>query len=136
VVDAEPDAPSGGTIVAAVSLIGGLAALLGLLLLMSEIADEGIPPSQQLSVVATGILAITYVVLSIAFAFGLSSMRMWAWPVGVTAQFAAMLSSGLAVFQGGVTPTEVILALGRLVFPVAILMYLFRANVRSAFGRR
>jgi hypothetical protein len=135
-VDKEPEAPSGGTIVAAVSLIGGLAALLGLLLLLSEIADEGIPAPQQLSVVAIAILATAYVVLSIAFAFGLSSMRIWAWPVGVTAQFVAMLSSGLAVLQGGVTPAELIVALGRLAFPVAILMYLFRANVRSAFGRR
>ena len=111
--------PTGVTILAILALIGGLLNLFfgGVEAVMGPMAIMGI-----------GLLVVG--VLQLVVAFGLFTLKGWAWMLAVVLQAIAII---LNVFRmGGENTVPVVIAT---LVSVGILYYLFRPHVKQAFGR-
>lgn len=134
--------PVGVTILAVIAIVYGifslLLALLGLLgsaLLASGVAAAAIRYSAGTLAYAT----ISDVVLGILYlAFGIGAFRLkgWAWTAGIAALVLDVVRQivGIVVIQG-FTATKIVGASITIVIALLLLWYLFRPNVRAAFGR-
>lgn len=132
--------PAGITILAVIAVIYGifnlLLALLGLLgsaLLASRVAAAAIKYSAGTLVYAT----ISDAVLGIVFlAFGIGALRLkgWAWTTGIAALALELVRQIVGVVIQGFSVVTIVRDSITIVIALVLLWYLFRPNVRAAFG--
>jgi hypothetical protein len=132
--------PVGVTILAVIAVIYGifnlLLALLGLLgsaLLASRVAGAAIKYSAGTLAYAT----ISDAVLGIVFlAFGIGALRLkgWAWTTGIAALVLELVRQIVGVVIQGLGVGTIIRDSITIVIALVLLWYLFRPNVRAAFG--
>lgn len=107
--------------------VGGLAATVGTLFGAQNMAASGVDN------VVGGTLGIITAVVELIVAFGLWKLRPWAWLLAIIAVGMNVVNGALGIFSGGLW--TFCCGLFGLIIPVAILVYLFRPQVRRAFGR-
>lgn len=132
--------PSGVTILAVIAIIYGifnlLLALLGLLgsaLKASGVATAAVKYSAGLLVYATISDAVFGIVL-LVFGIGALTLKRWAWTVGVVALALEVLRDIVGLVIQGINAGAIIRDGISLVIVLFVLWYLFRPNVRGAFG--
>ena len=132
--------PAGITILAVIAVIYGifnlLLALLGLLgsaLLASRVAAAAIKYSAGTLVYAT----ISDAVLGVVFlVFGIGALRLkgWAWTTGIAALALELVRQIVGVVIQGFSVVTIVRDSITIVIALVLLWYLFRPNVRAAFG--
>jgi hypothetical protein len=129
-----PVRPTGITILAVLSAIGGILAILGSLALIGIGGVVGASGGGLLGggAVVIGLFILVVGVLELAFAYGAWTLKPWAWTVGVAVEVLSLISSALGVVGGGNVSGQIL----PIVIAVAILYYLFTPPVKAAFGRR
>jgi hypothetical protein len=133
--------PVGVTILAVIAIIYGifnlLLALLGLLgsaLLASHVAAAAIEYSAGTLAYATisdAVLGILY----LAFGIGALRLRGWAWTTGVAALLLEVVKQIAGVVIQGFKAGTIVIDGIIIVIALLLLWYLFRPNVRGAFGK-
>ena len=133
--------PIGVTILAVIAIIYGifslLLALLGLLgtaLLASGTSGAAIHYSAGTLAYATisdAVLGILY----LAFGIGALQLKGWAWTAGVVALVLDVLRNIGSVIIRGFSAGTIIIPIITIVIALVLLWYLFRPNVRAAFGK-
>ncbi len=83
--------------------------------------------------VVSGTLGIITAIVELVVAFGLWKLRPWAWLLAIVAVGLNVAGGALGMFSGGLW--TFCCGLFGLLIPVAILVYLFRPEVKRAFGR-
>jgi hypothetical protein len=128
--------PTGVTILAVIAIIYGvfsvLLALLGLLgtaLLASGVGSVKYSAGTlAYATISDAVLGILYLV----FGFGAFRLKGWAWTAGVVALVLDILRDiGSLVIQRSGTVVPIV----TIVIALLLLWYLFRSNVRAAFGK-
>ena len=132
--------PVGITVLAVIAVIYGifnlLLALLGLLgsaLLASRVAAAAIKYSAGTLAYAT----ISDAILGIVFlAFGIGALRLkgWAWTTGIAALVLELVRQIVGVVIQGFSVGTIVRDSITVVIALVLLWYLFRPNVRAAFG--
>jgi len=133
--------PVGVTILAVIAIIYGifslLLALLGLLgsaLLASGVAAAAIRYSAGTLAYATisdAVLGILY----LAFGIGAFRLKGWAWTTGVAALVLEVVRQIIGVVIQGFSAGTIVRDSITIVIGLLLLWYLFRPNVRAAFGK-
>lgn len=125
--------PTGVTILAVLAVIGGLLGLCSSLALFG-LSGLGVA-SGEVSSGATGMLygglGLVGAVLYLLFGFGAWQLKPWAWGLGIAGAGLSIVSNVLNLVAGADILT---VAIG-LIIPAIILWYLFRPEIRAAFGR-
>lgn len=126
--------PTGITILAVLAIIGGLLGLCGSAALfgLSGLGAVAGDLSSGATGVLFGVIGLISSVLYLAFGFGAWSLRPWAWMLGVVGAGFSVLSNVLSLLTGNATILSVLLSL---VISGVILWYLFRPEIKAAFGR-
>jgi len=106
--------------------IGGLSAFFGNIFGMGNVADFGSTSAWS------GYIGIITAVVQVIVAFGLASMKKWAWVLAVIGVVLTVLQGILGISGGGLF-AFICGSLG-LIVPAIILFYLLRADIRAAFG--
>ncbi|HEX6800487.1 MAG TPA: hypothetical protein VF116_22435 [Ktedonobacterales bacterium] len=132
--------PVGVTVIAVLAIIYGvfslLLALLGLLgtaLLASGVAAVANRYNAGTLVYATisdAVLGILYLV----FGIGAFSLKRWAWTAGVVVLVLDVVRQIVGVVMRGFTAGNTVSFIITIVVALVVLWYLFRPNVRAAFG--
>ena len=132
--------PLGVTILAVVALISGaLGVLKGLVALgLGGVAASWMATSYPVAGAVVGVLAVTYGVValvlacfSLGFGFGAWNLKSWAWTLGVGTEVATLVWACLIAIGPGTLRGQ----LWTIVLAGAILYYLTRPDIKSAFGR-
>jgi hypothetical protein len=105
--------------------VGGLSSLFGNIFGMENVASFGNTSAWS------GYIGIIIAVVQIIVAFGLASMKKWAWVLAVIGVVLTVLQGILGIFAGGLF-AFICGSLG-LILPAIILFYLLRADIRSTF---
>jgi hypothetical protein len=105
--------------------IGGLSSLFGGLFGMESVSDFGSTSAWS------GYVGIITAVVQIIVAFGLASMKKWAWILAIIAVGLTILEGVIGIFGGGAF-AFICGSLG-LIVPIVILFYLLKADIRAAF---
>lgn len=126
--------PTGITILAVLAIIGGLLGLCGSAALfgLSGLGAVAGDLSSGATGVLFGVIGLISSVLYLAFGFGAWSLRPWAWMLGIVGAGFSVLSNVLSLLTGNATILSVLLSL---VISGVILWYLFRPEIKAAFGR-
>ena len=106
--------------------IGGLSAFVGGIFGLDTVLDFGSTSAWS------GYVGIVTAMVQIIVAFGLASMKKWAWILAIIAVGLTILQGIMGIFAGG-TFVFMCGSLG-LILPAIILFYLLRADIRTAFG--
>ena len=106
--------------------IGGLSAFVGGIFGLDTVLDFGSTSAWS------GYVGIVIAMVQIIVAFGLASMKKWAWILAIIAVGLTILQGIMGIFAGG-TFAFMCGSLG-LILPAIILFYLLRADIRTAFG--
>jgi hypothetical protein len=106
--------------------IGGLSSFVGGIFGMENVLGFGSTSAWS------GYVGIITAVVQIIVAFGLASMKKWAWVLAIIAVGLTILQGVVGIFAGG-TFAFICGSLG-LIVPIIILFYLLRADIRAAFG--
>ena len=114
------------TILVVLAVIGGLLGLLAAFVAIGlrEAGTAGLVGS-------SGLLALISGMLSLTFAYGASTLKPWAWMLGVVTEGLSLLGSGINIIGGGSIGLQAIIIL----ISVVILYYLFQPRIKEAFGR-
>ena len=133
--------PVGVTILAVIAILYGifslLLALLGLLgsaLLASGVAAAAIKYSAGTLAYATisdAVLGILY----LAFGIGAFQLKRWAWTAGVVVLALDVVRQIVGVVLHGFSASNAVGFILTIVIAIVALWYLFRPNVRAAFGK-
>ena len=123
--------PTGITILAVLSAIGGVFGLLASLALLGFGAVAGASGLGGFVFIA-GLLVLVYSVLSLALAYGFWTLKPWAWPLGVAVQGLGIVQAVLQFMNNSSNVASLVIGVGIAAF---ILWYLFQPNVKAAFGR-
>ncbi len=130
--------PVGVTILAVLAILYGifslLLALLGLLgsaLLASGVAIKYSAATLVYATIADAVLGILY----LAFGIGAFRLKGWAWTTGVVVVVLDVVRTIVGVVIQGFTAGRIVSASITIVIALVVLWYLFRPNVRAAFGR-
>jgi uncharacterized membrane protein (DUF2068 family) len=123
--------PTGVTIIAVLSAIGGVLGLLASLVLLGLGAAGAAAGLGGLAFMA-GILVLAYSVLSLVLAYGFWFLKSWAWPLGVGVQALGIIQ---AVLQFANDSTQIVSLVISIAIAGVILWYLFQPHVKAAFGR-
>ena len=123
--------PTGITVMAVLSAIGGVFGLLASLALLGLGAVSATSGLGGLAFVA-GIIILAYSVLSLVLAYGFWTLKPWAWPLGIGVQVLGVIQ---AVLQFMDNSSNVISLVISLAIAGVILWYLYQPHVKSAFGR-
>ena len=124
--------PTGITILAVLSAIGGVLSILGGIAL---IGLGGVAGAQTGSATLFGMGAIFGVLLlasgvaSLAFAYGAWTLQPWAWVLGVALQLISLGLSVLTIIGGGDIAGQII----SIAIAGIILYYLMQPNIKAAF---
>ena len=125
--------PTGVTIIAVLSAIGGVLGILGGLALVGFsgfIAASGVAGGGLATIV--GLLLIVYGVLALVLAYGFWTLKPWAWTLGVGLQAAGIVINILQFVNNSANAGSTVVSI---VISAAIIWYLYRPNVKAAFGR-
>jgi hypothetical protein len=132
--------PTGITILAVIAVIYGifnlLLALLGLLgsaLKASGVAAAAIRYSAGTLVYATISDAVLGILL-LAFGIGALRLKGWAWTTGVAALVLDVVRQIVGVVIQGISAGTIVRDSITIVIALLLIWYLFRSNVRAAFG--
>jgi len=106
--------------------IGGLSSLIGGTFGLESVLDFGSTSAWS------GYIGIITAMVQIITAFGLASMKKWAWVLAIIAVVLTVLQGILGIFAGGMF-AFICGSLG-LILPAIILFYLLRPDIRTAFG--
>jgi hypothetical protein len=119
--------PTGITILAILSAIGGVLGLFGGFVVLglgaTILGGAGV-------VLALAILALA--ALSLALAWGFWTLQPWAWPLGVVIQAANIV---LAIVQFAAADTGIVSTIISIAIAGAILYYLNQPTIKALFGR-
>ena len=132
--------PTGVTVLAVLALIGGLImvffggfeAMLGPMLgeemarQSGEAADAAV--GGVMAFMGVGFLVVG--IVQLVTAYGLFTLKSWAWMLAVVLQFIALVMNGLQL-----TGDKMGAAVISMLIAIGILYYLFRPHVKQAFGR-
>ena len=133
------DRPTGVTVLAVLCVIGGLLALLfgSLFTFMAPAisaemaaADGAAASATGPVVMGLGFFTLVMGVLYLITAFGLFTLKPWAWMVAIVVQVLSLISHTVSIVQGQVAG-----AVGGILIAGGILYYLLRPHVKAAFGR-
>lgn len=111
--------PIGITILAILAIIGGI---LSILAGIAQLAPGAM---------AFGVVSLVLGVLYLVYGFGLWQLKGWAWLLAVVVNALSVINFVVQVISDGFAPGRIV----SLVISVLILVYLFSASVRKAFGR-
>lgn len=132
--------PTGITVLAVIAVIYGsfnlLLALLGLLgsaLKASGVAGAAIRYSAGTLAYATISDAVLGILL-VAFGIGALRLKGWAWTTGVAALVLDVVRQIVGVVIQGISAGTIVRDSITIVIALLLLWYLFRPNVRAAFG--
>lgn len=117
--------PLGVTIIALLLIVGGVLGVLEALDLLGVWDLFGLDDNTGVGI---GILIVAAANLIVGFGFW--SLQGWAWTLAVIVSVLRLISAVVGLFVGGVAGGIV-----GLVIVVIILWYLFRPNVKGAFGK-
>lgn len=106
--------------------IGGLSAFFGGLIGMETVTSFGSTSAWS------GYIGIIAAIVQIIVAFGLASMKKWAWILAIVGVVLTVIQGILGIFGGGIF-AFICGSLG-LIVPAIILFYLLRPDIRAAFG--
>jgi hypothetical protein len=106
--------------------IGGLSAFFGSIFGAENMASFGDTSAWS------GYLGILAAVVQIIVAFGLASMKKWAWILALVGLALNLVQGVLGMLNGGLFAL-MCGSLG-LIVPAIILFYLLKADIRAAFG--
>ena len=106
---------------------GGVTATFGALFGAENMATTGV------NRVVSGTLGVVTAIVQIVVAYGLLKLRPWSWLLAIVAVGLNVVGGALGMFSGGLW--TFCCGLFGLIIPVAILVYLFRPDVKRAFGR-
>jgi uncharacterized membrane protein HdeD (DUF308 family) len=132
--------PTGITILAVLATIAGLLMLFfgGFETLMGPLIGEEIAKQgddlagADYGVVFTfmGVVLIALGIFQLIAAYGLFTLKSWAWMLTVVMQVLGLIVNGLKLTgpEGGAAVVSIVIAAG-------ILYYMFRPHVKQAFGR-
>jgi len=132
--------PTGITILAILALLGGLYLLFmgGFSTILGPMVGQEMTAQTDdatamavggaMTVMGIGMLAIG--VFQLVAAYGLFTLKSWAWMLMVITQVLSLIMHGFSLTAPDKTPAVV-----AIVIAAAILYYLFRPNVKQAFGR-
>ena len=120
--------PMGITILAIVALLGGV---LNLLVGSDLLGIGGATAASSLGTIAGIVLVLTGIV-NFAVAYGYWRLEPWAWLLGVVTWVAAIVSSVLQYMNDNTILVSMAISV---IIAVLVLVYLFRPQVRAAFGR-
>jgi uncharacterized membrane protein (DUF2068 family) len=123
--------PTGVTIIAILSAIGGVFGLLAALVLLG-LGTAGAAAGLGGLVFVAGIIVLAYSVLSLVLAYGFWYLKPWAWPLGVGVQALGIVQ---AVLQFMNDSTQIVSLVISIAIAGVILWYLFQPHVKAAFGR-
>ncbi len=123
--------PTGITILAILSAIGGVLGLLAALAFLT-VGTAVVGSGLGGFVFVAGILILAYSVLSLILAFGFWGLKPWAWPLGIGVQALGIVQTLLQFANNSSNITSLVIGLGIAAF---ILWYLFQPHVKAAFGR-
>ena len=127
--------PTGITILAVLSAIGGVLAILaGLFATVLGGAVGAATGSAAVGglVSLLGIIAIVYGGLSLAFAYGAWTLKPWAWTLGMASQIVGIGLAIVYIATGNSTVSSQILSIA---ISAVIIYYLNTPPVKAAFGR-
>lgn len=127
--------PTGITILAVLSAIGGVLAILaGLFATVLGGAVGAATGSAAVGglVSLLGIIAIVYGGLSLAFAYGAWTLKPWAWTLGMASQIVGIGLAIVYIATGNSTVSSQIL---NIAISAVIIYYLNTPAVKAAFGR-
>ena len=133
--------PIGVTILAVLAVIGGLINLAfgGFMTFMgpalgaemaSQSADTTASYALGGAMAALGIGLAILGLLYLVTAYGLFTLKSWAWMLAVVVQIVSAVANGVQFINGYAAGS-----LGAVLIAIAILFYLFRPHVKAAFGR-
>jgi hypothetical protein len=130
------------TILAILAIIGGVISLIGALL---DLVGGGVAASGALagygvaatsatyfaySAIASAVLGILY----LAFGIGTFMSKSWAWTAGVVGLGLGAVNSVITLVLSGFGAGAIVGAIIALIIYAILLWYLFRPNVRAAYG--
>jgi hypothetical protein len=125
--------PTGITVMAVLSAIGGVFGLLAAVALLGVGAAVGATGNGLGGLAAiAGIIVLAYSVLSLVLAYGFWTLKPWAWPLGIGVQALGIIQ---AVLQFMDNSTNVVSLVISLAIAGVILWYLYQPHVKAAFGR-
>jgi hypothetical protein len=124
--------PTGVTIIAVLSAIGGVLGLLAGIALLA--AGPAVSSATGLGglVGPAAWIVLAYSVLSLALAYGFWMLKSWAWPLGVGVEVLGIIQAVLQYTNDTRQLFSLIISLALAGF---ILWYLYRPHVKAAFGR-
>ena len=106
--------------------VGGLTSFFGGIFGMENVLSFGSTSAWS------GYFGIITAVVQIIVAFGLASMKKWAWVLAIIGVGLTILQGVVGIFAGG-SFAFICGSLG-LIVPVVILFYLLQTRIRAAFG--
>ena len=124
--------PTGITILAVLALLAAAPAVVAGLALVGVATFVDAVPVPDTFMYAVGAGTLIYAGLSLVLAYGLWTVRPWAWMVGIGLQVLGIVTAISQYTTGDRFLGSLITGV---LFPVLILFYLYRPNVRAAFGR-
>lgn len=129
--------PTGVTILAILSAIGGVLGILAgiaLLGLGGVAAGSGAGAIGGLAALF-GLLTLVLSVLNLVLAYGFWTLKPWAWPLGVGLQIASLVVTAITILLSGDIVGGITSSIIGIVISIIILYYLFQPHVKAAFGR-
>jgi uncharacterized membrane protein (DUF2068 family) len=129
--------PTGVTVIAILSLIGGVLGLCGVSPLLGvSVLGALIPTGVTQILGAIGIVVSAMLVigpvLQIVFAYGAWNLRPWAWWLGIIASGISVLGVILGILGSG--GAAIYTAVTNALIPVIVFVYLLVPDVRRAFS--
>ena len=135
-----PERPTGVTILAVLAVIGGLISLCfgGFMAFLGPAVGVGMTQQTGAAVgaaygglmAAMGIAFVIHGLLQLVTAYGLFTLKGWAWLLAVAMQVLSLVLNGIQIFRGQVGGAVIAILIAG-----GILYYLFRPHVQQAFGR-
>ncbi len=126
--------PTGVTILAILAVIGGFLGLCGSLTLFG-VGGLGVMAGEVSSGAMAGIfgaIGLVSALLYLAFGFGAWTLKPWAWMLGIIGAGISIASNLLSLISGNASIVGAVISL---IIPGVILWYLFRPDIKAAFGR-
>lgn len=125
--------PTGITILAVLSAIGGVFGLLASIALIGIGGAVGAATGLGGFTVVAGLIGLAYSVVSLLLAYGFWNLRPWAWTLGVGAQGLGIVFAVLQFMNNtSGNLVSLVISVGIAAF---ILWYLFQPSIKAAFGR-
>jgi uncharacterized membrane protein (DUF2068 family) len=125
--------PTGITVLAILSFIGGVLAIfagLALVGLSGAIAAAAGGGGGLATIL--GLLLLVFGVLELILGYGFWTLKPWAWSMGVALQAAGIVLDVIQFTNNGSQLVSVIISIA---ISAAIIWYLFQPHVKAAFGR-